>query len=521
MTKYIAALIGLLLVSPAMAQTGTVKTAAQLNAEINTNIASAQSGGITALELRQVLLDMVASPLFGPIITAPPQLTFQTLSGGSHDISNFYIQRIANYTGGTFGFVNFAFKAETTVSAGTTSFEWTGLFKMNNNGTQADASQNVALYAQSYKLSTGPTWASTFELIETPGANPITGTVTTEFDLEAIGSDNNSARYIQDLWLKLVPGSSGSTANPTAAAGIRMNTDSSVGTGTTTITRGFYCHGVITICLYSDASVPAGTFIQDTGSRTWGMDFSGATFSSGAAHFKTNMPIVWDTNSTFATFYSGTSFSFRKGSGTVLQIDDSGNIGVGTFPSINGLDVVVAGAAQLRANDSTDTVDTRLISQPGTGIVGTKSNTDFVTITNNVERIRVTNAGLVGIGGTPAVNLDVIVAGASQIRAKDTTDTVETRMLALAGAGIIGTYSNSLLAVYVNAAEVARFPTTGGMRITSGTLSSMGTCNASAAGTIGYITDSNTTTWGATIAGGSSSKVLAFCDATNWTVAGS
>lgn len=40
------------------------------------------------------------------------------------------------------------------------------------------------------------------------------------------------------------------------------------------------------------------------------------------------------------------------------------------------------------------------------------------------------------------------------------------------------------------------------------------------AGMYAYVTDSNTTTWGATIAGSSTNKVLAFYNGTNWTVAG-
>jgi hypothetical protein len=40
------------------------------------------------------------------------------------------------------------------------------------------------------------------------------------------------------------------------------------------------------------------------------------------------------------------------------------------------------------------------------------------------------------------------------------------------------------------------------------------------AGTVAYVTDSNTVTWGATISGSSTNKVLAFYNGTNWTVAG-
>lgn len=42
-----------------------------------------------------------------------------------------------------------------------------------------------------------------------------------------------------------------------------------------------------------------------------------------------------------------------------------------------------------------------------------------------------------------------------------------------------------------------------------------------AVGMYAVVTDSNTVTWGATIAGGSTHKVLAFYNGSNWTVAGS
>lgn len=43
---------------------------------------------------------------------------------------------------------------------------------------------------------------------------------------------------------------------------------------------------------------------------------------------------------------------------------------------------------------------------------------------------------------------------------------------------------------------------------------------APAAGTLAYVTDSNTVVWGDTIAGGDTNKVLAWFNGTNWTVAG-
>lgn len=52
---------------------------------------------------------------------------------------------------------------------------------------------------------------------------------------------------------------------------------------------------------------------------------------------------------------------------------------------------------------------------------------------------------------------------------------------------------------------------------TTGELTDAG-CNSTNAGTFLPVSDSNTNTWGATIAGGGSDHVLAWCDGTNWTV---
>lgn len=49
---------------------------------------------------------------------------------------------------------------------------------------------------------------------------------------------------------------------------------------------------------------------------------------------------------------------------------------------------------------------------------------------------------------------------------------------------------------------------------------SLPACDAGARGRLTVVTDSNTATWGATIGSGGSNTVLAFCNGTNWTVAG-
>jgi hypothetical protein len=58
------------------------------------------------------------------------------------------------------------------------------------------------------------------------------------------------------------------------------------------------------------------------------------------------------------------------------------------------------------------------------------------------------------------------------------------------------------------------------VQVLAGTFSSLPTCNSGAEGTEKPVTDSTTNTWGATITGGGSNHVKAYCDGTNWTVIG-
>jgi hypothetical protein len=51
------------------------------------------------------------------------------------------------------------------------------------------------------------------------------------------------------------------------------------------------------------------------------------------------------------------------------------------------------------------------------------------------------------------------------------------------------------------------------------TFSRLPACTSSIEGARGAVSDSATSTWGATVAGGGSSHILAYCDGTNWTVA--
>ena len=56
--------------------------------------------------------------------------------------------------------------------------------------------------------------------------------------------------------------------------------------------------------------------------------------------------------------------------------------------------------------------------------------------------------------------------------------------------------------------------------VSGGAFSTLATCSSTNEGRLAKVTDSTTATWGATITGSGTNHVLAYCDATNWTVAG-
>jgi hypothetical protein len=57
-----------------------------------------------------------------------------------------------------------------------------------------------------------------------------------------------------------------------------------------------------------------------------------------------------------------------------------------------------------------------------------------------------------------------------------------------------------------------------GIKVGATTFSNLTACSSSLEGAFRAITDSTTSTWGATITGSGSNHVLAYCDGTNWTV---
>jgi len=91
------------------------------------------------------------------------------------DYADLRLDRVANYVGGTNGVVSAALIANVHVSSGVRNCEWGILSVMDNLSAAADGGENVAVYGQAKKRSTGKTWAACFEIDDINGSADATG----------------------------------------------------------------------------------------------------------------------------------------------------------------------------------------------------------------------------------------------------------------------------------------------------------------------------------------------------------
>ena len=86
--------------------------------------------------------------------------------------------------------------------------------------------------------------------------------------------------------------------------------------------------------------------------------------------------------------------------------------------------------------------------------------------------------------------------------------TLDANVLSLAGnAALEGTTNPGMITIHQP------------MQLRTNLFAALSACASGTEGTSEPVTDSTTATWGATITGGCTNHVLAYCDGTNWTVA--
>jgi len=201
-------------------------------------------------------------------------------------------------SGGTIGFVNAAVVARSTSGATETSYEWTNLAIMNN---YAASGQNVAVYGQGNKRSTGPTWGIVSEARDhTQAANPAQGLIGIESGIFANGTDNNISRVAIDI--SVGKGVSAGTIN-TTSNGLRIaptNLDVTQGQ----LINGITLQGNMTVGVQVSSTGTWG--IQMSGTYTTGIDLGTATTNTSAIRIKNGDNMAFDASSVYRLRHNST-----------------------------------------------------------------------------------------------------------------------------------------------------------------------------------------------------------------------
>ncbi len=194
-------------------------------------------------------------------------------------------------SGGTVGYVNPNIWARTITGATETSFEWTIIGIVDNYSA---AGENVGVYGQGNKRSTGPTWGIVSEARDyTQTANPTAGLIGIEAGIFANGTDTGLNRVGVDI--SVGKGVSGGTIN-TTSYGLRIaptNIDLTQGQ----LTNGITLQGNMTVGVQVSSSGTWG--IQMSGTYGVGIDLGTSTNSTSAIRIKNNENIAFDASSVY------------------------------------------------------------------------------------------------------------------------------------------------------------------------------------------------------------------------------
>lgn len=199
--------------------------------------------------------------------------------------STIALNRNANYTGGTVGYVNSLIYLVDNAQAGITSNEWTLTSVMNNSCTNLNTAQNVAGYFQGNKLSTGPTWAAVCEAIEKVATNnPVAGLIGIEVDVRSNGTDSSGNRVGIDV------------------VATRYNTAGAITTTSFGVRVGNNNDGA--------NSLIGNAFSAYNCNVAVAFDCANATVSSGSLRMPSGAPILFDAVGVNQLYYDGTALRY-------------------------------------------------------------------------------------------------------------------------------------------------------------------------------------------------------------------
>ncbi len=223
--------------------------------------------------------------------------------------------------GGTSGYVNPNIWARTITGATETSFEWTIVGIVDNYSADGE---NVGVYGQGNKRSTGPTWGVVAEARDfTQTANPTKGLIGIESGIFANGTDANISRIGIDV--SVGKGVAGGTIN-TISNGLRIaptNLDLTQGQ----LTNGITLRGNMVVGLQVSSSGSWGA--QFNGTYAVGVDLSSATNSTSAIRIKDGENMAFDASSVYRLRHSSsgvTGLTYAVSGVDKLIISDVGGL---------------------------------------------------------------------------------------------------------------------------------------------------------------------------------------------------
>jgi hypothetical protein len=245
---------------------------------------------------------------------------------GGTDGPDSYHLRVADYTGGTPGYVNSALRVDAEVSAGTTSFEWALVGVLNNH---ANAGENVGVYGQGNKHANGATWAMVAEACDLTNASTTpasTGLVGIEVDNWCNGDDTNQRRIGVDV----VVGNAqelrglGTGAKGISYAGVR------VGSHMGNHASGDFRNGIVVNSAIDNGlliDVPNGTRgVSVLGNLSVGVDTSFATLSAAALRMALGQYVSFDTNDLARLYAAGGALQYVKSGIQMFAVTDAGEL---------------------------------------------------------------------------------------------------------------------------------------------------------------------------------------------------
>lgn len=209
------------------------------------------------------------------------------------DFSVLQINRNANYSGGTTGFVGSALRVQTDVQTASdvSTFEWAGLFVLNNEVPANDSGagpgngavpQQVALYGQANKNSTSATWAGCFEISDNyyDGQAAKGQAIGIEITARSDGADSET---MSRVGVHVAAHTSETSIGAEWGAAYYATSDTSKSVRFRDVFRVDGIVGNAVLINKATTNQASSALIKDMGSLVSGIDLSGATYSSGVA----------------------------------------------------------------------------------------------------------------------------------------------------------------------------------------------------------------------------------------------